>query len=97
MDADAKEVIQKVQALVAKAFGGDYAAAFKHYDMDGNSKLGPKDLWVLLADAGVGNVLTRKSWVNGIIQQLDKDGDGAISIPELTVAFMEGIAFAPKT
>lgn len=90
MDANAKEVITKVQALVKAKFNGDFTAAFNHYDLDKNHKLGRKDLWGLLEDAGIGNVLTRKVWIDGVLAQLDKDGDGAISIPELALAAMSG-------
>jgi Ca2+-binding EF-hand superfamily protein len=93
MDAQEKEVIQKVQELVKTKFLGDYLAAFKHYDLDSNAKLGPKDLWGLLKDAGVGNWATREAWVQGIISELDKDHDGAVSIPEMMVAFAESVAF----
>ncbi len=94
MNASTKEVVQKVQALVTSKFKGDYVAAFKFYDIDGNAKLGPKDLWTLLSDAEVGNVLTRRMWIDGIIAQLDKDHDGAVSIAELAVAVAEGLAFS---
>lgn len=96
MDAQAQEVITKVKQLVATKFKGDYMAAFKAYDLDGNQKLGHKDIGKLLEDAGVGNWITRGVWATGIISQIDKDKDGAVSIPELMVAFMEGAAFPPK-
>lgn len=96
MDARAQEVISKVQALVKSKFNGDYLAAFTHYDLDKNQKLGHKDIVVLLGDCGVGNVLTRGPWASGVITQLDKDGDGAVSIPELMTAFAESLAFPPK-
>lgn len=95
MDAHAKEVIEKVKTLVKTRFKGDYMTAFKAYDLDHNGRLGPKDLSLLLKDAGIGNWLTRGAWVAGIIAELDKDHDGTISIPELTVAVIESMAFTP--
>ncbi len=97
MDDNTKEVVARVKALVATKFNGDYMGAFNHYDLDKSGKLGPKDLWGLLEDAGVGNFATRKFWIDGIIDRLDKNKDGAISIPELAAAFLEGVVFPPAS
>ena len=97
MDAQANEVITKVQALVKAKYAGDYLAAFKAYDLDHNGKLGHKDVSKLLEDAGVGNWLTRGTWASGIISSLDLDHDGAISPPELAFAMAKDVAFPPKT
>ncbi|MGB5054274.1 MAG: hypothetical protein WBO24_07740, partial [Nitrospirales bacterium] len=43
------------------------------------SKIGSSALEQLLADAKVGNFLTRTLWVEGVLKVLDKDKDGAIS------------------
>lgn len=96
MDAQANEVIAKVKALVATKYNSDYMAAFKSYDLDHNGRLGHKDVGKLLDDCNVGNWLTRGVWATGIINQLDKDRDGTISIPELMAAFLEGAVFAPS-
>ncbi len=89
MDAESRTVITKVQELVRIKYKGDYAAAFQAYDLDKSGKLGPKDLRKLLEDCNIGNWLTRGKWVAGIIAALDANGDGAVSIPELTLAMMK--------
>jgi Ca2+-binding EF-hand superfamily protein len=78
-----REVQDKVSRLVTEKFAGDYQRAFAHYDN------GPKDgridaaeLTQLLKDAGIGNWFTRDAWVEGIIDALDTDQDGAISATE---------------
>lgn len=85
-----RELVQKVSALVAARFGGDYQAAFKRYDADGNGTISKDELKSLLAAAGIGSGLTRWAWANGIIDELDTDGDGAISWAEFDAVFQGG-------
>jgi Ca2+-binding EF-hand superfamily protein len=82
-EAQKREVRDKLSRLVGEKFGGDYQKAFEFYDN------GPKDghidaaeLTQLLKDAGIGNWFTRDAWVEGIINELDADHDGAISAAE---------------
>lgn len=95
MDAQANEVIVKVQALVKTKFHGDYLAAFAHYDLDHNQKLGHKDVVVLLEDCGIGNFLTRGVWASGVIAALDQNGDGTVTLAEMAFALAKGVAFPP--
>ena len=57
-----KELEEKVTALVATRFGGDYRAAFGHYGKNGDGKITPGELKALLSDAGIGSSLTRWAW-----------------------------------
>src|SRR5678816_3292170 len=58
-DEDKKqEIDDKVTALVTTRFGGDYRAAFAHYDADGNGVIDKDELKALLKDAGIGSGLT---------------------------------------
>ena len=82
-----RELVGKVSALVASRFGGDYRAAFDHYDADRNGVVSKGELKALLADAGVGTGLTRWAWADGIIDELDTDGDGTISWAEFDAVF----------
>lgn len=77
-----RELDEKLTALVENRFGGDYRAAFEHYAADGDGAIDKDALKALLSDAGVGSGLTRWAWANGIIEELDKTGDGLISWEE---------------
>jgi Ca2+-binding EF-hand superfamily protein len=74
-----QEVDDKVTALVRSRFGGDYRAAFAHYDSDGSGAIDRAELTALLKDAGIGSGLTRWAWAKGILEEMDTDADGGIS------------------
>ena len=77
------ELRDKVGRLVRDRFGGDYHKAFDHYDSDvKDGKISQRELTDLLGDAGVGNWLTRSTWVSAIIAELDTDKDGSTSAAE---------------
>jgi Ca2+-binding EF-hand superfamily protein len=82
-----RELKDKVGALVAKDFGGDYRRAFDAYDADHDGSISKGELKALLSDAGVGNVFTRAAWAGGIIATLDTDDDACISWAEFEAAF----------
>lgn len=84
MGAEEEELKIKIRQLVKEKFGGDFCKGFDHYDkIDGeDSKIGNSALEQLLADAKIGNFLTRTLWVEGVLKAIDKDKDGAISWDE---------------
>ncbi|MEO8326274.1 MAG: hypothetical protein ABI618_10520 [Nitrospirota bacterium] len=84
MGAEEEELKIKIRQLVKEKFDGEFRKGFDHYDkIDGeDSKIGSSALEQLLADAKVGNFLTRKLWMEGVMKVLDKDKDGAISWDE---------------
>jgi Ca2+-binding EF-hand superfamily protein len=84
MGAEEEELKTKIRQLVTEKFDGNYRKGFEHYDkIDGeDSKIGSSALEKLLADADVGNWLTRGLWVDAVMKALDKDKDGAISWDE---------------
>jgi len=81
-----RELEEKLLALVGNRFHGDRRAAFLHYDADGDGRVNKDELKRMLSDAEIGNGLTRWAWANGIIEELDKTGDGMISWDEFTSA-----------
>lgn len=85
-----QELRDKVAALVGARFGGDYRAAFGHYDGNNDRTISKDELKALLGDAGVGSSWTRWAWAAGIIEELDADGDGLISWPEFAAVFEVG-------
>ena len=86
-DDNVRELKTKVGGLVTKKFGGDYKKAFDHYDADKNGTVDKHELVQLLADAGVGNGITRGAWASKIIEKLDQDGDTAIAWGEFQTVF----------
>ena len=84
-DDKRREIDEKVTVLVAARFGGDYRAAFAHYDGDG--VIGRDELKALLRDAGIGSGLTRWAWAKGIMGEVDTSGDGSISWEEFEAVF----------
>lgn len=82
-DDNERELKAKITALVNRRYGGDYQKAFEAYDPDGDGSIDKAGLTRFLADAGVGNGLTRGAWVKGIIGKLDGNGDSKIQWTEL--------------
>jgi len=82
-----QEIDEKVTSLVRTRFGGDYRAAFAHYDADGSGTIDNDELKGLLKDAGIGSGLTRWAWVKGIMGEVDTDADGGISWAEFEAVF----------
>src|SRR5258706_10413208 len=86
-DDHERELKTKVGALVQSKFGGNYKAAFEHYDADKSGSIDKHELVHLLADAGVGSGLTRGTWASRIIEKLDSNADGAIEWSEFESVF----------
>jgi Ca2+-binding EF-hand superfamily protein len=84
MDKNKAELVRKVGDLVNRRFGGDYRAAFQSYSRKRTSDatVDKDELKDLLADASVGNGMTRGLWADGIVRELDRDGDGRIGWEE---------------
>lgn len=66
-----RELEEKVTALVTTRFGGDYRAAFDHYDVDRDGAINDDELKTLLRDDGVGSGLTRRAWARGVKDEAD--------------------------
>jgi Ca2+-binding EF-hand superfamily protein len=80
-------ILAKVGGLVERRFGGDYRAAFGHYDGNGDGAISNEEMTALLSDAGVGNWFTRWTWVNGVMSRVDANKDGHISWAEFRAQF----------
>ena len=85
-EANRRELEEKVKALVAARFGGDYRAAFDHYDADRDGHITRAELLTVLRDAAVGSWLTRNVYAKEAVRVLDTDADGGISWEEFLVA-----------
>lgn len=85
-----RELDDKVTDLVQTRFGGDFRAAFAHFDADGDGVISKDELKALLREAGVGSGMTRWAWAKGIMDEVDTSGDGTISWEEFAVAFEAG-------
>ncbi len=82
-----RELGERVEALVVARFGGQYRAAFAHYDANGDGMISKDELKTFLGEAGVGRSWTRWAWAEGIVDKLDANGDGVISWSEFAAAF----------
>ncbi len=78
---------ERLGALVASRFGGDYKAAFTHYDADRDGMIRKDELKTMLGDAGIAGSWSRWAWVEKIIDTVDANGDGVISWPEFSTVF----------
>jgi hypothetical protein len=76
MTPEQRELKEKVGKLAMRV-------TFTRYDADGNGKLDAPELRLMLADAGIGNFITRGTWVSSIVAALDSDRDGMVSWDEL--------------
>ena len=85
-----QELEEKISALATSRFGGDYRAAFGHYDSNGDGEISKDELKALLADAGIGSGLTRWAWAKGIVEELDVSDDGTISWEEFETVVRGG-------
>lgn len=85
---DRAELVAKLKALTTKKFGNANAwpELFTAYDADRDGTINATELELILADADVGNLFTRGSWVSGVIKGIDKGGEGTITRAELESA-----------
>ena len=90
VNEDVIELQTKIAALVAANYGGDYKRAFDHYDAD-RVGISADELKQLLADADIGNLFTRGSWVSGIMDRLDVNQDGRIGWDEFEQAVKNSV------
>jgi len=80
-----RELAAKLEAYVKDHFGGDYNAAFTHFDADGSQHIERSELLSALKKIGVGNALTRGAWADRVMAKLDvSPQDGKLSWAELT-------------
>jgi len=89
--SDQEELVMKVKKLMTDRFGGTDADArkklFDAYDADADGQIDRGELKRLLADAGVGNGLTRGAWATGVMAKLDTDESTTISHDEFESIF----------
>jgi hypothetical protein len=81
-DKNRAELVRRVKAL-GETRGETPTQLFAAYDRDRSGGLTRAELRALLADAGVGNVITRGAWVDGVFAKTDKDRDATLTLAEL--------------
>lgn len=88
-DANKDELEAKVNALADAKFGGHTTAKIKQlflsYDGNGDGCANRDEVKAMLADADVGNFITRGYWVDGIFDQLDANKNDCITWDEYRV------------
>lgn len=85
-----RELVEKVTALVARRYAGDWLACFRDHDENGDGVITRDELTVILARAGVGWRASRWVIAEQVIEVIDGDSDDAISFAEFTA--ITGIA-----
>ena len=78
----AAELRRKLEALAVKR-RVPTADLFALYDGDHDRALERGELEQLLEDADVGNDFTRRSWVNGVLEKLDRDQGDTLTWDEI--------------
>ena len=91
-DPRVTELKRNVSSLVARRFNGDYKRAFVHYDGDQDGRMTKEEIVAMLADAGVGNFVTRGMWADGILEKLDMNHDRGVSWGEFDAVFNAPVA-----
>lgn len=93
-EKEKKELVAKVTQLIDREYGGDWDRAFDTYAQGtgSGSLLERDDLLEVLADADVGNWMTRGAWADGVVKELDSSGDAKISRSEFRLALKSDAA-----
>lgn len=90
MANEQEQLVTAIKGMLMKSYGDTTMEStrklFDKYDVNKDGKINDKELEGLLKDAGIGNALTRGSWIKGIIGALDKNGDKQIDWDEFTAA-----------
>lgn len=73
-------VIADVTALVANDFGGSWSSAFHHYAV--NDRVGKPQLSQILKDANAVGSILRGTVADSILEEVDADKDGYITLSE---------------
>lgn len=76
----------KVTRLVETDHGGDWKKGFDAYAKS-DGQVSKDELWQLLKDAGVGNFVSRGTYVARIFEVVDRDGDDRITWDEFAFLF----------
>ena len=66
-----QELREKLTRVVRERFGGDWRAAFRHFDRNNDLGINRSELKRLLTTARVGGDFTRDMWTDGILDRLD--------------------------
>lgn len=82
-----EKLIKAVTEMVQRNFSGDWGAAFRVYDKNHDNRISPDELNDVLRYSGVGNFLTRSTYVRAVFDVVDTDRDGLISFDEFNAVF----------
>ncbi len=86
MAGEQEQLVTSIEAALKSKYGDasldSMRKLFDSYDANKDGKIDKDELSKLLKDVDIGNSFTRGTWVKGIIEKLDKNGDKAISWEE---------------
>jgi Ca2+-binding EF-hand superfamily protein len=78
-ESQKQELRSKITQLIEMRFDGHARVGFDEFDANRDGFVDRDELKQLLDAAGVGNLFTRGLWADGILAEVDLDGDGRIS------------------
>lgn len=81
------KVIRDVSQMVESVYGGSWRKAFDTHDKNEDGFISGKELNDVLRYSGVGNFLTRGTFVNECMKAIDKDDNALISWAEFMAVF----------
>jgi calcium-dependent protein kinase len=96
IDADHSGMIDYTEFLAATIEKKQYIqedicwTAFRVFDLNGDGKISPSELRMVLSDAGVNSMVNAKAAAD-VLKEVDKNGDGAIDFEEF-MGMMRGMS-----
>lgn len=82
MPTTREEVISDMRDFVSREYGGDWKRAFEAEDKNNDGRVSRDELIDILAKAGIGVRLTRRTIAAEVIKAMDADADGLIAWDE---------------
>ena len=72
IDGSTRQLVENMDNYIQKNFNGDYIEGLKSFDPNNDELLDENELWYALEKINIGSYMTRKLWVNGIIEYFNR-------------------------
>ncbi len=67
-----RQLVENMDNYIQYNFNGDYIEGLKSFDTNNDEVLDEDELWYALEKINIGSYMTRKLWVNGIIEYFNR-------------------------